>query len=150
MSLIFLVIKMPLPWLELTGLTIRVTGVFFSCIKFIKSYDSAGKLHVLGKKLNSQGIYFCINLRYLARLFFSESTVIAGKWFILWYGLSPFNLSIVKSESSHRMSQSALACVIASLPLSLSGLILVHFHPNCFFAIYLIMSYLTSLQFSII
>jgi hypothetical protein len=61
------------------GFTIRDTGFFFSWRKFIKSYDSAGKLQVFGKKLKSPGICFYISLRYLARLFFREITVIAGK-----------------------------------------------------------------------
>tara|TARA_B110000285_G_C15019633_1_gene560878 strand:- start:494 stop:733 length:240 start_codon:yes stop_codon:yes gene_type:complete len=79
MSLIFLVKKIPFPWLEFVGFTIKVIGFFFSYIKFIKSYDSDGKIHVFGKNVNSEAISFCISFRYFARLFFNEMTVIPGK-----------------------------------------------------------------------
>ena len=140
MSLIFLVRKIPLPWQEFIGLTIKVIGFFFSCMKFINSYDSAGKIQVLGKKLNYRGSSFCISFKYLARLFFNEIIVIPGKWLIFWYGFRPFSLPMWKSESSQRMSQSALACVNAADPVSLSGFQRVHRHPKVFFAICLMIS----------
>ena len=53
--------------------------VFFPSMKFTKSYDSYGKIHVFGKKLNSLGINFYISFRYLAKLFFKLIIVIPGK-----------------------------------------------------------------------
>ena len=72
----------------------------------LKSFNSFGKIQVLGKKSNSWGCSLCRRFKFLAKYVFRVIWYMAGKWFAFWYGFKPVSLSLSIPRSFQYTSNS--------------------------------------------